>query len=87
MKEQLKKFIKDNGLTFKEGTRNGDSVVLSGYALHLGMTMIDVMQCIEATCPDATNYKEEFIPVFEFATKKEYGSWWAYEDNRKNFKI
>ena len=85
MKEKLKKFIKDNGFTFKEGTRNHDSTVVSGYALHLQMNMIEAMQCIETVCPDSTNYREEFVPVFEHAIKKGYGSWWSYEDNRKAY--
>lgn len=87
MKEQLKKFIKDNNLTFEEGTRNSDSCILAGYALHLQMNMTEVMQCIETVCPDSTNYREEFIPVFEHATNKGYGSWWAYEDNSKQYKL
>lgn len=88
MKEKLKKFIKDNNLTFKEGTRNHDSTILSGYALHLGtQSMTDVMQCIEEVCPDSVNYREEFIPVFTFAKQKGYGSWWAHEDNRKAYKL
>lgn len=85
MKEQLKKFIKDNNLTFKEGSRNQDSTIVAGYALHLQMNMTEAMQCIEEVCPNSSNYREEFIPVFEFANKKGYGSWWAYEDNRKSF--
>lgn len=87
MKKLIKKFIKDNKLTFKEGTRNSDSVILSGYSLSLQVRDSEIVkQAIDEILPNAdANYKEELDRVFSYAKANNYGSWWNTANAEKQY--
>lgn len=79
--ELLEQFIKNNNLTFEEGKRNTDSVILSGYALHIGESDWTILSdAIDATISGKAdeNYHEELERVFDYADANDnnYGAWW-----------
>ena len=86
--KELIKFIKANKLEFQEGRRNSDSVILSGYALYLGIEDVaDVINAVETALktyhPD---YAEELERVFTYAEAHDYGSWWETDEAKKLYK-
>lgn len=87
-KEKIEKFIKDNGLSFVEGCRNTDSVVLSGYCLYLGITDITViLNIINNICKTITHFEDEFERVFKYAENHNYGNWWKTKEAKKAYKF
>ncbi len=87
--EKLEQFIKDNGLTFKKGNRNADSVVLSGYALHLGVSDVsEVKKAIDiALAGKDPDYSEELSRVFDYAVNNNYGKWWETSSAKSSYKF
>ncbi len=88
-KIEIEKFIKENNLTFEYGSRNTDSVVLSGYSLYLGVNDVDkVIEVIDKVLPDADeDYSPELERVFEYAGANNYGKWWNSEEAKKEYKF
>lgn len=87
--EKLEKFIKENNLTFAEGSRNTDAVVISGYALHLGINDVNVIEnVIEKTVSTrGWEYDKELKRVFEYAKDNNYGQWWTPESAKTMYKF
>lgn len=84
MKEKLEKFIKDNNLKFEVGTRNSDSTVISGYALHLGVRDTEpIIEAIESTLKSTADYEGELDRVFNYALRAGYGKFWKTKDAKK----
>ena len=87
--ELLEQFIKDNNLTFAEGNRNTDAVVISGYALHIGVVDVTVIEnVIEKTVETrGWEYAKELKRVFEYAKDNNYGHWWTIEGAKTMYKF
>ena len=90
IKEKIVKFIKNNNLTFEEGSRNTDSVLLSGYCLYLKLDLEDIddiCDIIRYTCEFNDIFSDEFERVFKYAKLNHYHKWWEIEENRKMYVI
>lgn len=86
MREKINKFIIDNGLSFKEGSRNYDSTILSGYALSLGAKNTSIMRkCIDTTCVDSDDYYSELDRVFSYAKRRDYGKFWSTPEAKDKY--
>lgn len=88
--QKLENFIKNNNLTFEEGQRNTDSVVLSGYALFIGETDWTVLvEAIDEVASETCDcdYHEELERVFDYAEANNYGNWWKNKKNTKAYKF
>ena len=83
--KELIKFIKANKLKFQEGRRNSDSVILSGYALYLGIEDVeDIKTAIESTLKDYdSDYAKELEKVFSYAQDHNYESFWETDESKK----
>lgn len=87
MKEKLVKFIKDNNLKFTEGRRNSDCVIISGYALHLGVNDPNVIEkAIEFALDNTDDYYEELCRVLDYAQDHNYQEFWKKEEAKKLYK-
>ena len=80
--EELKNFIKHNSLTFIEGRRNSDLVMLCGYSLHLGAEKKDVETVLEEKLSVDAELVSEFNFVYSYAKKNNYGDWWNNPKNK-----
>ena len=80
--EELKNFIKHNNLTFMEGRRNSDLVMLCGYSLYLGAEKEDVETVLEEKLNVDAELVSEFNFVYPYAKKNNYGDWWNDPNNR-----
>lgn len=88
MKERIINFIQENNITFKEGTRNTDATVLSGYALYIGIKDVNVLiKIIDNVLNDTDDYKTELINVFKFSKKNNYDKWWKTEQAKREYKF
>lgn len=86
MKKELETFIVKNKLKFTIGRRNSDSVIIIGYALHLGFT--DVDEIFEILCKKrkkAVHFKIEFLKIFNYAKKRSYGKYWLTDDAKSKY--
>ena len=80
--EELKNFIKHNKLTFTEGCRNSDLVVLCGYSLYLGAEKEDVETVLKEKLSVDAELVSEFNFVYSYAKKNNYGDWWNNPKNK-----
>lgn len=98
IKKEIERFIIDNELFFESGSRNNDSVVLSGYSLYLGIEDSEVLDDLLCEMKDNDEKKEllvefdydasmELERVFNFAYSCNYGDWWTKESNRNTYKM
>lgn len=79
--DKIKNFIINNDLTFQEGNRNSNCVVLSGYCLHIGCNDVTTIIRIIYNVLDSTDdFEKEFLRVFDFSQKNNYGDWWTSEE-------
>jgi hypothetical protein len=92
MKEQIEKFIKDNGLTFEKGTRNTDLVIICGYSQYLeSLGRTNIVNILEEVLKgyfekDPELYSE-FNRVWNFTNLKNYYKWWTIDINRARYKM
>ena len=90
IESKLKKFIQDNGLTFEEGQRNRDSVIISGYALYLGVQDPGIIEnLLEEEYPDVADGElfDEIERVFAYAKLKNYEKFWYREEAKTMYKF
>ena len=80
--EVLKNFIKHNSLTFMEGRRNSDLVMLCGYSLHSGAEKEDVETVLKEKLKIDPVLVSEFNFVYPYAKKNNYGDWWNNPKNK-----
>ena len=80
--EDLKNFIKHNSLTFMEGRRNSDLVMLCGYSLHVGAEKEDIETILKENFKVDANIEKEFNSVYSYAKKNNYGDWWNNPKNK-----
>lgn len=86
-KEKLRQFIEDNNLTFEHGRRNADSVILSGYALHLKYTNASSIRRDVKDMVQGINTYRDFDTTFKYAKRNKYGNYWETEDAKKKYKF
>lgn len=90
IESKLKKFIQDNGLTFEEGQRNKDSVIISGYALYLGLEESGLIEdLLDEEYPDVADGElfDEIQRVFNYARIKNYEKFWQTEEAKTMYKF
>jgi len=89
MKEQLKKFIKDNELNFNTSGSglNGACVIISGYALYLGaIDTSEIEEAILEVFPEA-DFLEELDRVFNYASDNNYEKFWSLPKAKEMYKF
>ena len=87
--EKLEQFIKNNNLTFAEGSRNTDAVVISGYALHIGVKNVSEIENVieKSVSTRGWEYSKELQRVFKYAQDNNYGNWWDISSAKLTYKF
>jgi hypothetical protein len=91
-KTRLKKFLKDNNITFS-GTGsalNSDCVVFAGFSLFVTnaeYSLEEMYPFIESIPGHNKDYQSEFNRVYDFAFYNNYQDWWDKEEAKKKFKF
>jgi len=85
MIEQLKKFIKDNNLKFKEGSA-GDINILAicGYSVYMKASLED---CLKAVSTKNSKIEAEINRVYNYANSNNYGKWWETSSAKSSYKF
>jgi hypothetical protein len=83
--KKLTKFIHQNNLTFKEGRRNNDSVIISGYASHLKIENREFMLEYLNTKFKDFDFNGEFKTTFDYARNNDYGFFWTTDEAKKMY--
>ena len=85
---KISTFIEKNNLTFEVGRRNSDSVILSGYALYIGIDdyedLADILETLDITDYDILT---ELQDVFSYADYNSYGEWWEHKKAHTMYKF
>lgn len=86
MKGIIEKFVIDNklDLTTDGSALNSTCCIISGYALHIGITEINILINIFVDYT-SNDFDEELTRVFLFAKKNNYGKWWESEEAIKQY--
>lgn len=83
----IRKFIKDNKISFEEGTRNSSITTLIGYSQYLKLSQRDLEEALlEENDVDSFLF-DEIDRLWGYCKNRNYGNWWENEKNRKTFII
>ena len=91
---ELQRFITDNNITFQEGERNSNCVILCGYSQYLcklkNIPEIKIYDTIYQNIIKPLNDTElnkEFKKVWEYTLKNDYWKWWENKKNKNKYAI
>ena len=82
---KLKTFIENNNLTFLEGTRNSDSVVICGYGLHINATEDEILDVVTKLDDVDVNIDDEISRVYRYAKANNYQNYWNTPEAKKQY--
>ncbi len=91
--KKLEDFIKNNKLTFADGRRNSDCIVICGYALYLERENDgfdeDVKYYLLIALKPFSDKSDRLIPqldsTYDYASNNEYALWWEDVANREQY--
>ena len=86
-------FIKNNNLSFKNGSTNYNAIILCGYAAYLEENDVEITSDIileaieksETQVDDLSNVTNEVETLFEYAKEKGYAAFWHKENAHKQY--
>lgn len=87
--QKIRQFIIDNKLSLigTGSSLNSVCCILSGYALHIGITEDLELNNILAEINPNDDLWKEIVKVFGFAKKNNYGEFWKSEEAKKMYKF
>jgi hypothetical protein len=83
----IKKFIENNNLSLKEGTRNTDIVTLIGYSQHLGLTKKDLEISLMNEIEEDNFIQEEIDRLWEYCNNRNYKNYWSKPETKLIYKF
>lgn len=83
----IRKFIEDNKISFKEGSRNSSVVVLIGYAQHLKMSQTDLLTELHTEVVKDSFIEEEVKRLFDYCKSNNYKKFWTTTKAKKEYKF
>lgn len=82
---KIKEFIKNNDLSFEEGSRNTTVVILIGYSQFLGLTKIQLEEELDEQIEDDYFIQEEIDRLWEFCKNRNYKDFWVTEKAKEEY--
>ena len=83
----LKEFIKENNLSFEEGSRNSTVTVLVSYAQHLGLGQDTLEKELEEQIKEDSFIGSEIDRLFPYCKIKNYKKYWSTPEARNIYKF
>jgi hypothetical protein len=83
----IQKFIEENNLEFKEGTRNADCVVILGYSQHLGLKQADLKTALTKYIEVDSFIGEEIERLWDYCKNKNYKDFWTKAVAKEQYKF
>ncbi len=84
---KIREFIKENSLSFVEGSRNTSCVIIIGYALHLGLTQTELEAELQPEIKEDGFILDELNRLFAYCLKNNYGKFWSSKEAKKQYKF
>jgi hypothetical protein len=84
---QIQEFIKNNNLSFEEGSRNTTVVVLIGYAQHLGLTETELDDELSEQYKEDAFICEEVTRLFDYCKARNYKNYWSTPLAKETYKF
>ena len=81
----IKKFIKNNYLSFEEGNRNSSIVTLIGFSLHLGLDIKTLEKELKEEISVDNFILDEINRLWGYCNFKRYGDYWKNEKAKEVF--
>ena len=81
----LRKFIKDNNLTFMTGERNTTVTTLIGFAQYLGATEKDLELELKEEITNDNFIKEEINRLWNYCARNNYALWWKNNPDAEHY--
>jgi len=81
----MKKFIKDNHLSFGEGMRNSTVTVLIGYSQHLGLSQNDLEVELSDEIEADSFIQEEINRLWIYCKRNDYKKFWKTAQAKKQY--
>lgn len=83
----IKQFIKENNLSFEEGSRNTTVTILIGYAQHLGLEQ-DALESELSSQIEASGFiQDEVDRLWAYCAAKNYKHYWTTPIAQKQYKF
>lgn len=76
----MRKFIKDNNITFNEGERNSSIVTCIGYAQYLGITKDDLESELAVEIEEDGFLQEEINRLWDYCKSNNYKKYWKTKE-------
>jgi len=83
----IEKFIKENRLSFKEGTRNTTVVTLVGYAQHIGVSKSGLLNSLSKQVEKDNFIKQEVNRLWSYCEGAGYKNYWTTKEASKKYKF
>ncbi len=83
----IREFIDKNKIEFNEGQRNSSTVVIIGYAQHLGLSEAQLKKELAKEIKADKFIKEEIERLFDYCSSNKYGDWWKSKEAKSQYKF
>lgn len=83
----IEKFIKDNKLSFGVGSRNSTVTTLVGYAQHLGMRKIELLEGVSKQIVHDKFIQDEVNRLWDYCEENNYKNYWTTKLAKKSYKF
>ena len=81
----MRDFINENSITFEQGERNTNCVVLVGYAQHKGLTELQLIEELKEEIKDDSFIEDEVKRLWNYCENKNYSKFWESEEAKMQY--
>jgi len=83
----IKEFIKTNNLSFEEGQRNSNLVVVTGYTQFADLNKDDLEKALSKEIKKDKFIQEEIDRLWSYCKTNNYYAWWKTKEAHKAWKF
>lgn len=83
----IRKFIKENHLSFGEGRRNSTVTVLVGFSQHLGLSESELLEELSDEIGDDSFIGDEVLRLYNYCKARNYKKFWKTAKAKKQYKF
>lgn len=85
MKNKIRQFIEDNTLSFEEGERNANIIVLIGYSQFLKLSKEDLEEELQEEIDNDGVIQDEIDRLWSYASSNNYAKYWKTKQAKKDW--
>lgn len=83
--KDIRNFIKDNNISFAEGSRNTSVTTLIGYAQHLGLTQSEFKGELKQEIKEDRFIKQEIDRLWNYCKVNNYKKFWSSQKAKTQY--